>query len=82
MAERTALLEDFMQDGLIVEDDPEGAQLDLEASVNGWIADLGGKDGAWEHGFNSGMLACLRLVIGADEVGWTTALAEFPELST
>lgn len=38
--------------------------------------------GDWKHGFNSGMLAALRLVMCAEEFGTEQALELFPELDT
>jgi len=46
------------------------AELDNEKSDN------------WQHGFNSGMLACISFVFTADECGLEDARAEFPMLDT
>ena len=34
------------------------------------VDSLSGESGDWEHGFNSGMLACLRFVITAQNPEW------------
>ncbi len=38
--------------------------------------------GYWQHGFNSGMLACLRYINTLDKLGKDQADEEFPELSS
>jgi len=43
---------------------------------------LASENGAWVHGFNSGMLAALNLVMGTVELGLDAALEEFPMLDT
>lgn len=47
-------------------------------------ARLAGKDGAWEHGFNSGCLAAFRLVLGlmGTKGDAEQAEEEFPFLDT
>lgn len=46
------------------------------------VEDLQGESGDWHHGFNSGMLAALRLVSSAKHYGAEMALEFFPELDT
>jgi hypothetical protein len=46
------------------------------------VEQLKGEHGDWHHGFNSGMLAALRLVLDAQEYGWDEAMEEFPSLDT
>jgi len=72
------------------------AQAKVEEMYPDEIDDLRSETGDWEHGFNSGMLACLRLVMTAqhreqitDEEGETCwyggvedAIEEFPCLDT
>lgn len=43
---------------------------------------LKGKDGDWQHGFNSGVLAALRWVITSEFEGRRAADKAFPELDT
>jgi len=43
---------------------------------------LASENGAWVHGFNSGMLAALNLVFCSVESGLDVALEEFPMLDT
>lgn len=38
--------------------------------------------GDWQHGFHSGMLAALRFVLTAQELGMETAQEWFPELDS
>lgn len=38
--------------------------------------------GYWQHGFNSGMLACLRYINTLEKFGKEQADEEFPELSS
>ena len=38
--------------------------------------------GYWQHGFNSGMLACLRYINTLEDFGKEQADEEFPELSS
>ena len=36
----------------------------------------------WQHGFNSGMLACIRFIYAMDDDGLEEAIENFPELDT
>jgi hypothetical protein len=44
--------------------------------------DLGGVDGQWHHGFNSGCLAGLRFALDLADGGVEYATEEFPSLDT
>ncbi|MFM2392993.1 MAG: hypothetical protein RLZZ546_975 [Bacteroidota bacterium] len=46
------------------------------------VADLGGKDSDWTHGFNSGMLAGMRYVLTLFSEDKETAEEDFPFLDT
>jgi len=46
------------------------------------IKNLSGETGDWSHGFNSGMLAGMRLITSMMELSTQEALENFPELDT
>ena len=52
----------------------------VEGSYPQEVKDLKSEDGEWHHGFNSGMLACLRLM--DYPLGVVDGLKEFPFLDT
>lgn len=55
---------------------------EIEFKYPNEILTLQGVDGDWEHGFNSGMLAALRLILDAESGHLEMALEEFPCLDT
>lgn len=46
------------------------------------IEDLSGDNGDWSHGFNSGMLAGMRLITSMMEMSVENAVEDFPFLDT
>ena len=46
------------------------------------IRNLLGETGDWSHGFNSGMLAGMRLIVSMMEYNTEHAVENFPELDT
>ena len=46
------------------------------------IEDLLGETGDWSHGFNSGMLAGMRLIVSMMEYNTEHAVENFPELDS
>jgi hypothetical protein len=46
------------------------------------VLDLGGVEGQWHHGFNSGCLAGLRFALDLADGGVEYATSEFPSLDT
>ena len=54
----------------------------IEESYPTEALDLGGAEGQWHHGFNSGCLAGLRFVLDMSDGGAEYAKEEFPSLDT
>jgi hypothetical protein len=54
----------------------------IEESYPTEVLDLGGVEGQWHHGFNSGCLAGLRFVLDLSDNGVEYAKEEFPSLDT
>ena len=46
------------------------------------VKELQSENGDWSHGFNSGMVACLRWIATIDEFGKEQADEEFPMLDS
>ena len=46
------------------------------------VNELQSENGDWSHGFNSGMVACLRWIATIDEFGKEQADEEFPMLDS
>ena len=55
---------------------------DAESTYPEDIEDLAGRDGDWHHGFNSGVLAAIRLIMTAKNESVEAAVDNFPELDT
>jgi hypothetical protein len=54
----------------------------IEANYPKEIEDLSGEYGDWSHGFNSGMLAGMRLIVSMMEYNTEEAIENFPELDS
>jgi hypothetical protein len=54
----------------------------IEKSYPTETLDLGGVEGQWHHGFNSGALASLRFILDMSDGGVDYAKSEFPSLDT
>jgi len=54
----------------------------IEKEYPDGVTELSSKNGDWQHGFNSGMVAALRYVLIMDDLGLEQANDEFPNLDS